>query len=828
MDITKRILAVLLIAFVSLTVQAQLTPKEQAVQNFRKYFSEHAYRGHQLAKSKVEQLTSQQCIDLLGDDGRFVDLVKEQEEIEKEEMYLSNKKEVQTVVSKFGEKAFNRLWRIAQTFRGVTYDYYKNGKTLKKVYKAICNYGNIEASRGSISTGRFHESCFAIPTAAVNTYFCLFYAMDDIEKGNDQRELAVEANKYLKQLSFQSWTQPFRHDETDNKVVSVERFQKHVWWVGGNGLGFRSLLPTAAAMSSVQMMDVLAAVAKGGLSNVSQNTYDEAFWTEGFTADGAGWGHGMQCLIWGYPISGTSAALSLINYFKGTPWADELNEENAQALINYFRGSSWHYYKGYIPRCLGRMSMAYQGLEKVSIKTDGMVDTSIEDWLSSFTEAEQKELFDFREDLKDKQITMNSYPGGYYNGTRWFFNNDNLIKKNSSYYTFVSMASVRCDGIEMAHTMADKYNFFTCDGMTCFMKEGNEYHRAQGAWNLTAIPGVTSRQVDDNKLIPITNWRGYCSKHNFAAAATSGSKNAACGFIAEKMNASNKKDVNDTIGRDDPNKCIYGVKANKGYFMADDYLVALGAGIKNLNPGLEGDIWTTIDQTLYRGSMKYSTGNKETEISGDTALQLKDKNLVWAAQKGGFAYAVLPEYTTGEVFVSTETRKTKWNEINETNKKKKDLPQTEDIFQMYIKHGKKVTDGNYAYVVYAGEKEPVKAFENMPLTILENSIEIQAIKWGENYVGASFYNPGKTLKSKIGNFAVSAPCALLLEKAGNKWKLSVTDAEMNADLKSIEVKTTLEIDGDTVKKEGKWNTISIAMPQGALCGKPVTVELDTK
>ncbi|MFB9057037.1 polysaccharide lyase family 8 super-sandwich domain-containing protein [Mariniflexile ostreae] len=804
---------------------AQLSVKEQTVEDFRQFFSKQAYRGHQLTKSKVEQITAKACVELLNNKGQFIDLIEGQKKIEDKKLYLSENKESQVVVSELLEIAFNRMWRIAQTYRGKDYVNYKKDATINKLFKAINNYSNIEASRGQNTAGRFHISCFAIPTAAVNTYFCLFDAMESVEKGMVQEALATQANKNLKQMSYQSWTQPYRNDETDKNPVSVERFQKHVWWVGGNGLGFRSLLPTAAAMSSVEMMDVLSVVAKGGLSSVSQNTYDDAFWTEGFTADGAGWGHGMQCLVWGYPISGTSAALSIIDYFKGTPWAKQLDEENAQSLINYFRGSSWYYYKGFTPPSLGRGSMEYTMDKQESIKTDGMIKSTVDGWLSSYPIAEQQELIDLNEDIKDNQISMQGYPKGYYTGTRWFFNNDNLIKKNLDYYIQVSMASIRCDGIESAHTLADKYNFYTCDGMTYFMKTGSEYNKAIGAWNLTAIPGVTSRQGED-KLLPITNWRGYCSKYNFAAAATSGGKNAACGFIFEKMNASDKKNVNDPIGREDPNTIIYGVKANKAYFMVDDYMVALGAGITNLNPEMEGDIWTTIDQTYYNNEAQFITNGKHSNITGNVSTELKGDTLVWASQKDGFSYAVLPKYTSGSVHLLTETRPTKWKKINKANERHKKMSQEASIFQMYINHGQDIKDAHYAYVVYGGKDAETKVFNNMPLNIIENSTNLQAITWGDNYLGASFYNPNATLKTKEGEISVSAPCALLLEKNNGYYELSLTDAEMNINLKSIEVKTTLPITGEQVSKEGKWHVVSVTMPQGKLCGKPTTVKLN--
>ncbi|MEM6644571.1 MAG: polysaccharide lyase family 8 super-sandwich domain-containing protein, partial [Bacteroidota bacterium] len=633
----------LLIATVS-TLSAQKPDniereKLQAIEDFRLLFSKSGYRTFQLTKKRTEQIKPQKCIELLQDDGKFSDLVVEQKAIELEKSYLSKQKSQQVKVGNFIEVAYNRIWRIAKLYKGKEVDF--QDELIIRLCKAINNYSAIEAARGSITNGRFHTSCFAIPTAAVNTYFCLFQGMEAVENEQETSDWAIKANQSLLDMSYQSWTQPYRKDETDDNPVSVDRFRNHVWWVGGNGLGFRSLIPTAAAMKSIEMMDVLATVAKGGLSNVSQSTVDEAFWTEGFTADGAGWGHGMQNLIWGYPISGTSAALNLIEYFKGTPWAESLEEENAQALINYFRGSSWHYYKGYTPRCLDRGSMAYDELKSEKIKTAKMINTALDSWSASYSAEEQRELRDLKEDIKDKQVEMQGYQPGYYTGTRWFFNNDNLIRKNPDYYNFISMASVRCDGIEMAHNLADRYNFFTCDGATFFMKQGNEYHQAIGAWNLTAIPGVTARQGED-KLIPITNWRGYCSKHNFAAAATSSGKNAAAGFIFEKMNASAKKNVNDKAGLNDPNEIIYGVKVHKGYFMVDDYLIALGAGVTNLQPELDGEIWTTIDQTYYQGNTIEYFSSGSVQEGRQINLQLEDKDLVWAAQEGGFAYAVLP------------------------------------------------------------------------------------------------------------------------------------------------------------------------------------------
>ena len=123
----------------------------------------------------------------------------------------------------------------------------------------------------------------------------------------------------------------------------------------------------------------------------SQTTYSDAFWTEGFTADGAGWGHGKQCLIWGYPIDGTSNALKMLNMLKSSPWAKNLGRDNVQALLNFLRGGAWYYYKGYRLPCLDRGSYVYNPTE-LSIPYAGMLDNLIGNWMDSFTPEERRSL----------------------------------------------------------------------------------------------------------------------------------------------------------------------------------------------------------------------------------------------------------------------------------------------------------------------------------------------------------------------------------------------------------------------------------------------------
>lgn len=679
-------------------------------------------------------------------------------------------------------ESFERIWYIAESFKIGKLQMECDRQVWESLLKSISHYGLLEISRPNDWT-RFHASCFAIPTAAVGIYFNLLPQMDLVEQEKTKDENLIAACEMLKTVALQAWTRPLRNDETDKNVVQLERFRNHTWWVGGNALGYRPLLPVAFMLRSIPMIDLLSDVCQKAISVTSQNTYNDSFWNEGFTADGAGWGHGTQCLIWGYPIDGTLGALDMLGMLKSSPWEQKLTRENVDALLNYFHGGNYYYYKGHTLPCLDRNSMNYKPKAGM-IRYGAMLKQLIEDWSDSFTQEELQEIKQLYAESQNKAIRMVAY-GNRYNGARWFFNNDDLIKKNDRYHIIVNMSSSRCDGIESANGFADCYNFYTTDGITLFQKSGDEYNKALGAFDVTAFPGVTAREGMD-KLTPVTNWRGYCSKYNFAAAATLGGENAVAGYIFEKMNGSDKGGVNDLGDNQGKNAVLYGVKAYKSYFMLGDYMVALGAGITNKQPEQEGNIRTTIEQTEKTGEV----------------YAYKGKGIEWMVQQGKFAYSVFPVYKQ-KVRSVCETKKTDWVKMNKANKGKKNLPEQVDIFRMWIDHGRKPVNDTYGYVVYAGEGLPAKEY---PFEVLRNDTLVQAVKSSDGkIVQAVFYDETASLKCKKIQLSVSAPCVVLIEQDASGVKLSVTDAQMNKDLKEIKV---------------IWNKneYRVKMPEGERCG----------
>lgn len=789
------------------TKEAKEKEKTEAIKKFRDFYRDTPYRKHEIKTT----LTLKECIDKIGDNGQFVDLIDVEKSFHAEDAFQKGNGDKQNDVGLFLVEAYGRIWKIAE---GVRSKEIKVKDALTDRYnKAILHYGNLEISRSN-KVHRFHPSCFALPTSAVNIYFSFLPQMDEVENGKSKDKQLGEVNKMLKAIALQSWTQPLRNDFTDENVVQIERFRNHVWWVGGNALAYRSLLPTAFALKSIPMVDLLSEVCQKAISAVSQNTYNTAFWTEGFTVDGAGWGHGMQSLIWGYPIDGTNNALSMMSSLKGSPWAKSMSDENRYWLMNFFRGGNWYYYNGFKPLNTDRNTMAYYGGERKNIQYYNMLNSLVRDWGDSFTKEELDELKQLQKEAKKKQINMENYPLGQYSGTRWFFNNDDLVKRNKDYYVFVNMASNRCDGLESAVSFADEYNFFNNDGGTFFMKKGDEYHKVIGAWDITAYPGVTAREGMD-KITPVTNWRGYCSKHNFAGAATNGGDNAVAGFIYEKMNASTKEGVNDKGTAKDKNPSIYGVLAYKSWFMYQDYFIALGAGITNLQPEQAGSIRTTIDQTSvdFLEDLKVIKDGKVVTMDVEQGRQsfVQDGKPVWMQQKDGFAYTILPEYVKDSYFVYEKDVPNEWGRRNKSNiKNLAKLPPKTNILRAWIDHGRQPVNGTYGYVVYCGNKQPDA---ELPFVVLRNDKRIQAIQSSdEKVIEAVFYKSSDILEGQNLKLSVSAPAVILIEDVGTEYKISVNDPQMNVELKQI----TLTFND---------RTIAVDLPQNELGGKPATITI---
>lgn len=809
------------------------TPKEVALESLRAGMAAAPYRGYKRpggmdAKSAAAKLTA---------DGLFSDM----EDVESpsfQKDLLNNYATPQRKVAPRLELAFNRIWIIAEGLRSAPRPLSADQtELLARLYRAITHYGSLEAKRPNVSP-RFHISCFAIPLAAVNTYFALLPEMEALEAEKPSAESeAAKARDILQALGYQAWTVPARGDATDADPVTVERFRKEAFWVGANALTYRPLLPVALMRRSQPMLDVLAEVADGTLSATSFATVDTSFSSEGMTVDGAAWAHGRQNQVFAYPHDALVSALEMLHDLKGTPWERPLTDDQMDCLFNYLRGSTWFSYKRVLPPVLDRQNMVHGSLGPADLPTKDIASLLLKDWKDQLDADQIKELEALPTLAGERSGTPpESVDAGNYHGVRYFWNQDVLAVKSPTHYMLVNMCSKRSDGLESAVGAASAWNFFTDDGHTLFCRDGREYIQAIGAWNLTALPGVTARQGED-RLTPINNWRGFGSSHNFAGGVSRGDTGCA-GFVFEKENRWDKQGAGAYEGPDGANAIIYGIKAYKAFFVAGRTLLALGAGITDLMPELPGEVWTTINQTSWRGPVAGRDAQGTDLVAGPPDGNRVEWTLLDKGGTGspslshdGFTYRVIPEFTTGTVRASLDRRSTKWDKLAEPNKRKK-TPAEADIFQLWIDHGAHPQDAGYAYTVTADDDgTPSTASSEENLVVLSNDKKMQAVRSADGrLLMAVIYEAPATLPldSQGHTLSVETPAVLMIEKSADaaEWIVTVNDPGQLAEKKAVRIITDVPLEGEgvSVLPDGKTQ-LEVRLPEAPLLGKPATLRV---
>ncbi|MEO0587385.1 MAG: polysaccharide lyase family 8 super-sandwich domain-containing protein, partial [Planctomycetota bacterium] len=646
---------------------------------------------------------------------------------------------------------------------------------------------------------RFHESCFAVATASANTYFCLMPAMETVEADSANDPELIDAHRWLVRTASQAWLLPGRGDETDANPAQVERFRHHVWWVGGNGLTYRPVFQVAVMLNRPDKIEVLAEVAHSAISPTTFNTWDTAFWEEGSTIDGLGWGHGRQTLVFGYPFDGTLVALSIIDQLRGTPWERPLSDTAFQTVMTLLRGASWAWYRDYCPPMFDRANMLYETVtQPAPHKGILLAERMLKDFDSSLNDAQREELRWYTQAAAvGGRFTDNPPLPDEYTGVRYFWNNDLLAVKNDRWHLLVNMSSARADGLESAPPLAG-FNFFTTDGQAMFQRSGYAHGRALGASELTLLPGITARE-EVRPLQPIVNWSGYPSKHNLAGGVVSGDHGCA-GFHFEKVNAH--------IGSPDfvneKNAWICGVFAAKSYFVFGDTVVALGAGIRDLMPEHGGRIRTGVEQTLWSADAHVggvSSNEPTTTITHEASAAPVELTREMSSSQGfevkhaGFVYTILPEQTDGTAVLQLERRATRWPMLAEVNERV-EYPEAEDVFSLHIDHGIQPQNARYGYAVRALEPGEDDSSEPMP-DVLANTAAVQAVASSDGSTIQAIFFEGGELDTERWRVSVSAPTVLMIRATSTGWQVMASDPQQLPGAPSVEVSIEDRSEGST-------------------------------
>ncbi len=790
------------------SAQAIANDKDAALHHLKKQFILKPFDAYHLLRVP----DAKQCLSLLDDDGVFTDTRSTELEFLQNLDSFYRVESASYAYSKFLMQSISRLWQIAEQYRNQKHP---DPDDLTKLYRGIAHYGKLEIDRpGNLFQHMYSD--FHISAAAINMYFCLYPMMEVVRLEQDPiPDLQRNAYRYLTEMGQQSWTVPAKSDSTDAQPFQLDRFSGNTWWINGNALEFRPGYACALMMHSAEMVDIISVLAEHAVTMISATTVDTAFWREGLTPDGGSWTYGRQNRIWTYPFRGVRAAVQRMAEFKGTPWEIPMTPSKANVLMEFIRGSSFFHYKGYVPPNQDKQNFNYGWMSNMQLPSIRIAKLLVQDFSDHFSNEELDELHALIEHGSDSTLFETPILTETYTGSRYFYCNDDLLRKTSDYYALINMASRRTDGVASTVHLADYYNFFGADGATFFMRKGNEYHLAHGAYVITSYPGVTARQ-GDQMLIPGRNLMGHCSLHNIAAGLVTESGSCA-GFVFEKMRGLDKYKswaLADTAFENDQ-PWLYGVTAHKSYFWFGDQLVALGCGISNKRPDFNAEIHTTIDQTLFQGHAM--VGGQDVTLGDSSIARLIKTNgtdqRASSVTHHGFVFEIIPEQTPGSAHLLIQSRPTRWDELNRENQEVRNKPLSMDIFQLWINHGKQPVNDRYGYQVYCGKGNPPPS----PV-VLSNTTSMQAVASEDcTHVQAIFYQTDTLLCAET-LFHVSAPCAFSARFSGDQLRLSVSDAQMDVSLDTIVITTNLPL--LNAKRVGEEHyQIAIALPTGLYRGQ---------
>ncbi len=326
-------------------------------------------------------------------------------------------------------------------------------------------------------------------------------------------------------------------------------------------------------------------------------------------------------------------------------------------------------------------------------------------------------------------------------GTYVFADMDRVVHRRPTWAYAIAMSSERIGAAE-AINRENLHGWYTGDGMT-YLYTGDLTHWNDDLWPTIdpyRLPGTTvdtRRRADlshDHRRLPATPWAG--------GVALDGEY----GVAAMRLIAGGSS-----------------LRARKAWFLLDDAVIALGAGIT----ASDGRRVETVVENR-------NTHDRHPPLTrGDG----------WIHLPGVAGYALLDG---AEVKVIRKERTGRWRDIDKGATTGGDTsPVTRHYTTIVIDHGVDPRRARYAYAVLPDASiTQMEAYKGR-VEILANSAAAQAIS-RDGVIAAVFWRAG-TVETQDGPLSVDGPCTLLVHRAGERVRLAVSDPSRTAD----EVKITL-------------------------------------
>lgn len=532
-------------------------------------------------------------------------------------------------------------------------------------------------------------------------------------------------------------------------------------------------------------------------AQIAANGYNSGFYPDGSYLD-----HIKVPYLGAYGIEFMKGGAKIPSLLAGTPWKyPEQVQDNLESYIVEGFGNGM--YKGMMLDCLkgrsvsrpassnqaaGReaMMIILQIVDSFSQEAKETTLSALKAWLEedegfidSLVGAENMAIKKKgKEILEDTSIQSNIAPVH-----KSYPLMDRVVHRTEDYLFALSMYSERIQNTEIMND-ENRFGWHQNNGMTYIYDEDNQY--TENYWNTVnplRLPGTTVVPVNIGTGKPdgsgFAQGGDFCSKESWVGGTSIGNYGVSgMSFSGETQG----------IAGDAPVSYAPDLKGKKSWFMFDDEMVCLGAGITNKN--MELPVETTIENKKLRkdGSNQLLVNGEKTEIP---VKEANVKELVertadvsgtsfeqvnWAHLEGNQSVGTgyyFPEENT-EIQVRRGQTTGSWKDVGTFEGES-----TENYLEMWVDHGQNPENASYSYVLLPETSaEETENYAQAPkVTILENSSEVQAVRHETlKITGINFWQEqGGSIDGITSDKAASV---MLQETEQGTVKVSVSDPTM--------------------------------------------------
>ncbi len=242
------------------------------------------------------------------------------------------------------------------------------------------------------------------------------------------------------------------------------------------------------------------------------------------------------------------------------------------------------------------------------------------------------------------------------------------------------------------------------------------------------------------------------------------------------------------------------MQGRKAWFFFDREMVALGAGI---NSSYDEPVGTTLNQTRLNGPVLVDGSAIEP---GEAKVQPSS----WVLHDDvGYALLGLADAI---VKVGPQT-----SDSTSGTRGRSNTPITESVFSLWIDHGVRPRDAQYAYAVLpgAGAEQLAQWVAHPPLRVIANTPARQAVIHDQLGVAEIvFHAPGSVMLAEGAVVKVDHRCLALLRKQGDSTRIAVSSP--GGEFFTVHLSIT------TPQKE---ESATFELPSGDMAGKSQVLEI---